>query len=642
MIEAVKTLVLRGAQHRPLVLLAEDLQWIDPSSEECLRALVEGLAGHRVLLLSTYRTGYTPPWQDRSVHQRLALDPLAPDETAAMVRTLLQDTDVGESVRDLVVQRAEGNPFFIEEMARYVRERDRSPAAGPAERRRELAERDVPETVQDLLTARIDRLPESAKRTLQLASVLGREFSLALLEAVAPPEVDLKDQLIELVRHELLREKDLFPEPTYSFSHLLIQEVAYQSLLLKSRNEIHARAAVGLERLYADRLDEVLPQLAEHYVRSPDLDKALEYLVRAGDRAMSLFAYPEAERWYRAALEKVPARGESAVRRSVILDRLGDVAFARAAIGQAAAHWEEALALIGDGGRRRRADLHRKLATADWAAGRKDAALAHLAEGLTALGDDVDNLEAARLYQEFGRIHFRLGEHARAIDSAQRALALGTRLGAPDVVSHAYNTWGVAVARAGDIERGAELVSRSLETALAHQLSGVACRAYTNLAVMYATLDHRRSVEYCREGLALAQKIGDQLQQSWLYCALAGGHCTLSGDYDEGVRAAESAVELDERLGQRSHLPIPLIILAQIHQCRGDVERSEHYYRRALAEAEGVGEPQLLFPCYEGLATLAIEAGDDEAAAQWLDRRQEVQRTTGWTSDTLLVLPFLC
>ena len=138
-----------------------------------------------------------------------------------------------------------------------------------------------------------------------------------------------------------------------------------------------------------------------------------------------------------------------------------------------------------------------------------------------ALGEDTERLEAARLYQEFGRIYFRLGEHERATDWARRALALGDQLGSPDVLAHGYNTLGLALAQA-DIDQGARFVTRSLETALAHQLGAVACRAYTNLAVMYSTLDHVRSAEYSREGLALAQKIGDQLQQSWLYCALAG------------------------------------------------------------------------------------------------------------------------
>jgi len=207
------------------------------------------------------------------------------------------------------------------------------------------------------------------------------------------------------------------------------------------------------------------------------------------------------------------------------------------------------------------------------------------------------------------------------------------------VVSHAYNTLGITLARTGAIERGAQFVAQSLESALEHGLAAAACRAYTNLAVMYAALDAGRSEQYCRQGLELARKIGDQLQESWLCCAMAGGHCTIEGDFDEGVKAAEQAAEIDRRLGQRSHLPIPLIILAQIHQCRGAHARSAEYYRQALEVAETMGEPQLLVPCYDGLATLAIEEGREEEAEAWIGKSREIGDSGG---ETFLLLPFLC
>jgi adenylate cyclase len=633
--EAVKALALRSAQHRPLVLLIEDLQWVDPSSEEYLASLVDSLAGYPVLLLCTHRSGYTPPWHERLVHQRITLDPLAEDETLRMVHELLGVSGLAPSVANVIVQRAEGNPLFVEELIAYLRERgthERPPAEG-----------DVPATIHDLLTARLDRLPDSLKHTLQLASVLGREFPAALLEALAPPGHDLARDLAELVRLDLLREKEILPVVRYGFAHLLIQEVAYQGLLLKSRAELHGRAGRALEDLHADRLDEVVEALAEHYTRSSDRTKAIHYLVRAGERAAGLFAYHEATAYYQRALEMLQTGGLPHDQHSAILERLGDAAHAQGAVNDARERWDAALSVLGpDGEPRRRADLHRKMGGATWDAGQREQALAHLDRGLAVLGEDRANLEAARLYQELGRVHFRLGDHAYAMQWAERALALGARLDAADVIAHAYNTIGVVLARADRIEEGAAYVRRSLETALGHQLGSVACRAYTNLAVMYATLDPARSAEYCREGLALAQKIGDQLQQSWLYCALAGGHCTLSGDYDEGVKAAEAAVELDQRLGQRGHLPIPLILRAQIYQCRGDYARSARYYREALDVAEGVGEPQLLFPCYEGLATLAIERGDEDEAESWLDKSRHVKEITGWSGDTFTVLPFLC
>jgi predicted ATPase/class 3 adenylate cyclase len=634
LIDAVKALTLRGATQQPLVLLAEDLQWVDRNSEEYCRALVDSVATHPIVLVFTHRPGYAAPWGDRSFHERLTLEALSEDETAEMVKILLGVRELSPAVRELVVTRAEGNPFFIEELTRYLRERELHEVAGARDAR-------IPATVHDLLTARIDRLPETLKRTLQLAAVLGRDFPLALLERLARPGTDVKGDVAELITLELLREKDVFPDLRLTFSHLLVRQVAYDGLLLKARAELHARAGAALEALYPGRADDVVQDLAEHYAKSPDHEKALHYLERAGERAAGLFAYDEAGAYYRRALELVPA--DDAPARARLFGKRGDAAYARGALNDAREQWAAALEVIDAACERRlAADVHRRMGVACWDAGESDEALAHLERGLAALEDDATNIEAARLYQEFGRIHFRRGDHATATDWAKRALALGAQLGAPDVISHAYNTWGVALARAGDIEEGASFVARSLDAALSNQLGAVACRAYTNLAVMYATIDHARSLEYCREGLALAQKIGDQLQQSWLYCTLAGGHCTLAGDYDEGVRAAEAAVELDERLGQRNHLPIPLIILAQVYQCRGEYEPSGHYYKRALEVAESVGEPQLLFPCYEGLATLAIERGDEAEAEAWLTRSREVQETTGWSTDTFLVLPFLC
>jgi adenylate cyclase len=246
------------------------------------------------------------------------------------------------------------------------------------------------------------------------------------------------------------------------------------------------------------------------------------------------------------------------------------------------------------------------------------------------------------VHQELARIHFHRGDNESATKAAERAVALGEQLGAHDVVSHAFNTLGVAAARRGELERGAAFVEKSLERALAHGLGSVACRAYANLGVMLAPLDHERSGEYCRRGLELAQAIGDQLQQSWLYCAMAGGHCTLSGDYDAGVKAAEAAADLDRRLGQGSHLPIPIIILAQIYQCRGDSEQSARRYHEALELAERLGDPQLLVPCYEGLATLAIEREDEAEADRWLERSRAVSETSQSSGDSFLTLPFLC
>ena len=629
--EAVRAFALAGPARRAVLITVEDLQWIDRQSEELIAAIVQALPGRCVMVLATHRPGHAPAWQGSALHRRLEVGPLAPAQTLALAGALLADWPHAGAAAEAVALRAGGNPLFVEELVRYLRTR---PAAAV------LRLDEVPATIEGLLTARIDRLPEGVKRTLQLASVLGAEFALPVLEDIAPPDGGARAAVAELVRLQLLREQEAGHR--YAFAHLLVRQVAYDELLRKARAELHARAAAALERRYAGRTDEVLRDLAEHFAGSGQRDRALHYLVRAGDRAAGLYAYAEAAGYYRRALDLAEPLPQGGAVRAEILDRLGEAAFAHGELDAAREHWRACLVLLEpDGERRRVADLHRRIACAAWAAGDRDGALRHLESGRAALGTDADSLEAARLDQEQARIHLRLGEAGRALEFAARARALGERLDAPDVVADALNAAGVALARSGDLDRGAELVERSLEIALDRGLGSVACRAYSNLAAMVGPLDRERAQSCAHDGLALAQRIGDRLQQSWLHCALASGHCGIGDDYDAGVRAAQAAIDLDRALGHKGHLPVPLIVLAQVHQCRGDAVASERSYREALGLSEAIGEPQLLVPCYDGLATLAMERGDDDEAEAWLARCRALQQATGWSDASFLVLPFL-
>jgi tetratricopeptide (TPR) repeat protein len=221
-------------------------------------------------------------------------------------------------------------------------------------------------------------------------------------------------------------------------------------------------------------------------------------------------------------------------------------------------------------------------------------------------------------------------------------MELGQRLVAPEVLSQAFNTLGVSLARRGELEEGVAKVEQSLQLALQHDHLAAACRAYTNLGMLLAAVDQERALAYCHEGLTLAKKIGDLSQQSWLYASVASSFCSLVGDCSQGIEAAEASVALDQQLGQRNHLPIPLILLAQIYQCQDQLEESERYYLEACTIAEEIGEPQQLFPCYDGLATLYLARGDTVKAEAYLAKGLEICQKTGYSPDTLIMLPFLC
>ncbi|MHB8621483.1 MAG: tetratricopeptide repeat protein, partial [Chloroflexota bacterium] len=210
-------------------------------------------------------------------------------------------------------------------------------------------------------------------------------------------------------------------------------------------------------------------------------------------------------------------------------------------------------------------------------------------------------------------------------------------------ISQSHNTIGAALARLGDFPQAIEHTERSVAEALDHSLFQEACRAYTNLGVLYSRLDPGKAIETSEAGLELAKKIGHLGFQSWIYANLAGAYCTFTGQCeDEGIAAAESAVSLDRQLGQMDHLAVPLVVLGQIYQCHGAPARAMSCYQEALVLAEQMGEPQLLFPCYDGLATLYLEMDDEAKAEEFLLKAESVCEKAGVDPSTLITLPFLC
>ena len=296
--EELRQMCLRGSRRRPIVFVVEDLHWIDKTSEEYFTSLVESFAGSAILLVGTYRPRYLPPWMNHSYSTQISLQRLAADDALTIVRSVLQTEQVPEPVASTILGRAEGNPFFLEELSKAVAEHD--------DFRSEIA---VPDTVQGVLAARMDRLDERPRRVLQTAAVLGREFSLRLLGAIWEGPGGIDPYLLELMRLEFVYEQTEAEEPTYVFKHALTQDVAYESLLVSHRRALHAAAGRALERLYADRLEDVYDRLAYHYARTDEAGKAVEYLTRFAEITAWSYANADAVRTLEEALahaERLP------------------------------------------------------------------------------------------------------------------------------------------------------------------------------------------------------------------------------------------------------------------------------------------------------------------------------------------------
>src|SRR5271166_2483312 len=302
--EVFRQLSIRGSRRRALVLVLEDLHWVDKVSEELLGLLAEDVSGAPIFLLAAYRPGYRPPWLDKSYAGQIPLNPLTRDDSLRVVRSVVRAERFVDQVTEEIVAKADGNPFFLEQLALHAGE-----ARGP---RSVLM---VPNTIHEVVMARTDRLPDEIKRLLQTAAVIGREVPVRLLEAVCGERDPLVSQLRELGRFEFVYER-IEPEgAVYVFRHALTQEAVYGSLLEQHRRAYHGAVGRALEEIYTGRIDEVAELLAHHFGLSRDADKAVDYAILAAEKSQRRWANSEALTYFNDALHRLDAMPDTEANR---------------------------------------------------------------------------------------------------------------------------------------------------------------------------------------------------------------------------------------------------------------------------------------------------------------------------------------
>jgi class 3 adenylate cyclase len=312
-LDAVISLLLRESQVQPLLVVFEDLHWIDGATQVLLDRLVERLPAARVLLLVNYRPEYKHRWGSKTYYTQLRLDPLPVEGAEELLRALLGGDPQLESIKPLLIERTEGNPFFLEETVRtLVETRVLQGDRGAYHLATTPPTIQVPASVQSVLAARIDRLPSEEKQLLQSAAVIGKDVPLALLLTIVErDEASVRRSLAHLQAAEFVYERRLFPDLEYTFKHALTHEVAYGGLLQERRRTLHARIVDAIETLYRDRLGEQIERLAHHAQRGGLRDKAIPYLRKAGLKAIGRWALQDARAWFERALGVIEALPES-------------------------------------------------------------------------------------------------------------------------------------------------------------------------------------------------------------------------------------------------------------------------------------------------------------------------------------------
>ena len=641
--EALLALCLLGSRRRPLVLVVEDVHWIDPTSEEFLRALAASLETSAILLVTTHRPGYRPPWLALPGARRLALRPLTTDEAADVVRSAARDGPLPEPVAAAILERAAGNPLFLEELTQAAGEE------GGA------VEDAVPSSLQAVIAARIDRLPPDRRRVLQTAAVLGREFHALLLELVLGDGEPVSRSLEDLRRGGFLSERPGTP-PVNAFKHALIQEVAEGSMLSERRERLHRAAGEALESLYAGRASEVQDRLAYHYSRAGEPRVAIRHLDRLAAENLARHAHGEAAAAVREALvhaERLPPEERAAVRLDLTIrlvnslyflgelaegDRLlGDLAGAVDGLSdpraQAAFHfWRgHTLSHLGDreGARAGAEQALRSAPAADpLIRGRSRYVLARegfwcgrFAEGLAHGRAATRDLERAddrwwlvHCLCYVGHNLLFLGRVDDALLTAARALELGEEAGDPRLRSFAAWSRGMYLATRGD---GAAAVSHC-ERALALS-PDPANTAWAEGMLAFALAQGgrpERAVETFRACLPAIARTGHRRVECWFAGWLAEAHL-LSGD----PRRARAVAGRALREAERVHVPWAAARALRVVGASAIAEADAGRARSALLEAHR-RQRAMEAPLEAGLTALELAdchllSGDREGAAMW-------------------------
>jgi class 3 adenylate cyclase/tetratricopeptide (TPR) repeat protein len=678
---ALKRIVLNGSEIRPLIMAYEDLHWVDKSSEDCLKDLLDSISGARVFLIFTYRPEFVHTWGGKSYHSQLNLNRLSNRESLSMVSHLLGTAELDENLEQLVLEKTEGVPFFIEELISSLKYQ------GIIEKKdnkyclaKEIRDVSVPSTIQDVIMARMDTLLEGAKALLQTGSVAGREFNHDLIQKVTElSEDELLYHLSVLKDSELIYERGIYPQSKYVFKHALTQDVAYNSLLHKRRREIHENIGKALEQIYIERLEELCEILAYHALKGEDWQRAYKYNRQAGLKAFSHSAYEEAQRYFEdalSALKKLPrerARIEEEIdlrfnMRSALLPlgrneewgewvrgaeslarEIDDDARLSNVFGYLSSlHWihDQTRKAIELGGKA----LTLAERTGDFST--QVAAMLHLGIYYFTSGDYPKQVELHQelrrrlageaAFQQHGLTSFpgawarsnlalgraELGNFDKIEEIGGEALEIAERVENAFTLVITYALLGMAYLRLGKVEPALLLLEKGHELCRFSKVQFV--YPYTAGTLGYAYLlanEPMRALTVLEEGT----KSGNLEGGVWTVHPLTvlGDTYRAVGEIALATETVSNALWLADEGEERGFEAWAMLVMARTNADAGRLGEAEEWYRRALEQASNLSMRPLVAHCHEGLGLLYLKTENNEQARPELAAAIDLYRSMG-------------
>jgi tetratricopeptide (TPR) repeat protein len=679
-LDAVKRLLLRESEVQPLVVVFEDLHWIDGETQALLDSLIDSLPAARVLLLVNYRPEYRHAWGGKTYYRQLRIDPLPPESADELLAALLGPDAALGPLKRLLVERTEANPLFLEESVRALVETAALAGERGAYRlTRPVESLTIPATVQAILAARIDRLAPETKRLLQAAAVVGKDVALPLLLAIADaPEPAVRAELTHLQAAEFLYETRLFPDLEYTFKHALTHEVAYGGLLHDRQRALHARITEAIERLAAERVAEQAERLAHHALRGELWEKAVAYLRQAALRAMARAAFREAIAHLEqalAALRRIPETRETT---ELTIDLHIDLRNALLATGDRARmgehlHAAEGLArrlgdqrplarvatfmvvqCLGDGEYDEAVRFGQEARSLGQALADRSIEVvatsflgmtrvtrgefteaATLLEGNLALVGDLrhERFGAPVIQSALSLAHLadalsQLGRFDEAIRHGEEAVRIAEEADQPLTLYWGLFDLGLVCLRRGDLPRATRVLERCLDLCRTWQLVVGMSAAAAALGATHALAGRTDEALPLVAGAVEESRASQSYRWAAHVLLFAGTTYLSAGRIDAAASHAREALALTRRLGARGNEAHALCLAGDIASA-GGAEDAPGYYREALALAGELGMRPLLAHCHLGLGKLERRAGKPELAREHLTTATALYREMG-------------
>jgi class 3 adenylate cyclase/tetratricopeptide (TPR) repeat protein len=590
--EAIRDLLIWESQNKPLVIAVEDLHWVDKTSEELLGYLIGFLANTPILLLLLYRPEYTHQWASKSYYRQIGVDQLSLSSSAELVQSILEAGEVAPELRNLILTTAAGNPLFMEEFTHTLLEN------GSIQRKdhqyvltRKASEIPVPETLQAIIAARMDRLEDNLKRTMQVASVIGRDFAYRILQTITGMREDLKAHLLNLQGLEFIYEKSLFPELEYVFKHALTQEVAYNSLLIKRRKDIHQRIGKAIEELYPERLEEFYEMLAHHYSRSDDLPKSLQYLRLSGDKAVSSYSLWEAFRFYKEALP--------------VLDRLPD----------------------SEANKKRGIEIRLSMLAPMMGLNYPEDSVHILEDGERISTEIGDGKSLANFYSSIGMYHTMRGNAPQGMTYAEKCFMEAERVGDIDLMVPTGFDLCMSYVMACEYPKMAKVAPRILGALERNhresETFGRGCSVYAVILAAYGTalawlgrIEEGRAS--CEKGLQSAREFADPFGMMIIEFYY-GFLCNIRGDGKDGIAHLLNGIRYAGESGARAIEGLLWTGVGWGYCLEGQLDTAMEHAKKAL-EIQSSGAPARLDITYWLLSTISVELCDFMAAREWAEK----------------------